>query len=480
MAGYLAALMYLCYVLELYAATNLYPQTIAGLLVTIAVAQVVRADKLTLWHQLRLLAVATFQVLLIPNCVIVAAAVYSYAIVKRKLTLQAGLAAGSVMLLIIMAWCYRNELAFGEFTFGTTMGSMLRAGNRDNITAAGAAFDNMAEANAEFAKPEQQLKARDDLSEGDADRLNRKLAIDWIWEHRWLALRLFLEKFTYWFSYENQYYRPIDVPLMGVVSLGIAVNYYAVLIGALVAIGSRQKNLRHFAVLVWIIYLAAALTYAIFLTRIRYRLPFDPLLFILGSGAVLKMAQRAWPFWRVSAWQSRLSDPKFRRSSSAGTMVKAPTPEEEDRRRVSREGKVLIAERVQHVNRIKGLRCHRCRPSRRRVVTWIIARGGPTAAAVKADCRGTWQPGPPTPSPSSRASRSLSRPSATCGRASLHWCAPFATTAASRSTIIPPSALCAVLYYVPATNLQIRFIPAEAELSPNFGDGVKDQAAAWA
>ena len=35
-------------------------------------------------------------------------------------------------------------------------------------------------------------------------------------------------------------------------------------------------------------------------------------------------------------------------------MVKAPTPEEEDRRRICRERKVLIAERVCHVNRIKG------------------------------------------------------------------------------------------------------------------------------
>jgi len=36
-------------------------------------------------------------------------------------------------------------------------------------------------------------------------------------------------------------------------------------------------------------------------------------------------------------------------------MVRAPTPEEEDRRRLCRERKVLIAERVEHVNRIKGL-----------------------------------------------------------------------------------------------------------------------------
>jgi transposase len=36
-------------------------------------------------------------------------------------------------------------------------------------------------------------------------------------------------------------------------------------------------------------------------------------------------------------------------------MLKAPTPEEEDRRRLCRERKVLIIERTGHVNRIKGL-----------------------------------------------------------------------------------------------------------------------------
>jgi transposase len=37
------------------------------------------------------------------------------------------------------------------------------------------------------------------------------------------------------------------------------------------------------------------------------------------------------------------------------SMVRAPSPEEEDRRRVLRERKALTAERVRHVNRIKGL-----------------------------------------------------------------------------------------------------------------------------
>jgi transposase len=37
------------------------------------------------------------------------------------------------------------------------------------------------------------------------------------------------------------------------------------------------------------------------------------------------------------------------------SMVKAPSPEDEDRRRITRERKVLTSERIQHVNRIKGL-----------------------------------------------------------------------------------------------------------------------------
>ena len=36
-------------------------------------------------------------------------------------------------------------------------------------------------------------------------------------------------------------------------------------------------------------------------------------------------------------------------------MVRTPTPEEEDRRRLCRERKTLTNERVQHVNRVKGL-----------------------------------------------------------------------------------------------------------------------------
>src|SRR3954467_12789993 len=76
-------------------------------------------------------------------------------------------------------------------------------------------------------------------------------------------------------------------------------------------------------------------------------------------------------------------------------MVKAPTPHEEDRRRISRERETLTAERVQHVNRIKGLLfaqgigddepLHRNR--RERLEDLITGDGRPLPECLKAQIR---------------------------------------------------------------------------------------------
>src|ERR1700704_120153 len=42
-------------------------------------------------------------------------------------------------------------------------------------------------------------------------------------------------------------------------------------------------------------------------------------------------------------------------SRGCAPWFRAPTPHEEDRRRICRERKTLTAERIEHVNRIKGL-----------------------------------------------------------------------------------------------------------------------------
>src|SRR5215210_7966677 len=76
-------------------------------------------------------------------------------------------------------------------------------------------------------------------------------------------------------------------------------------------------------------------------------------------------------------------------------MVKAPSPQEEDRRRISRERETLTAERVRHVNRIKGLLfaqgigdyepLHRNR--RERLEELITGDGRPLPDCLKAQIR---------------------------------------------------------------------------------------------
>src|ERR671921_903258 len=76
-------------------------------------------------------------------------------------------------------------------------------------------------------------------------------------------------------------------------------------------------------------------------------------------------------------------------------MVKAPTPQEEDRRRIGRERETVTAERVRHVNRIKGLLfaqgigdyepLHRNR--RERLEALITGDGRPLPECLKAQIR---------------------------------------------------------------------------------------------
>ncbi len=279
-AGYLAALLYLFYAYELYAATTLYPQTVAGLLVALSVSAVIRPVQVMLSGQILLLAVTVLEIMVIPNCIVVAAVVYLYAIVHGKIKFRAACAAGAVTLIVIIGWCARNEQTIGGFTFTTTMGITLYDGNTDVVTGAG---DEPA------ANSAIRYQTRG-LSEIGVDKFFRARAVEWIKSHPWLAFTRALDKFVNWFAYKNEYDTRIEVPLIVLLTLAMAFVFYPVLVGAFMATTSGENRLREFAILSCIIYLLGALTYVLFLTRIRYRLPFDPLLFPVAACNWLDLA----------------------------------------------------------------------------------------------------------------------------------------------------------------------------------------------
>ena len=84
---------------------------------------------------------------------------------------------------------------------------------------------------------------------------------------------------------------------------------------------------------------------------------------VRGSRAGWSTPRRSWSRRRRQAKTDKIDGETLVRTLLAYkrgeprvcSMVKAPTPEEEDRRRICRERKTLTAERVEHINRIKGL-----------------------------------------------------------------------------------------------------------------------------
>ncbi len=258
-AGYLTSVLYLCYAYLLYAATTLYPQTITGLLVVVSVAMIVQAGRLTGVQQTLLLGVTVLQILMIPNCVVVALANYLFAVARGKLRLRDAIIAGSVTAVVVFGWCYRNQQEMGGFTFATSMGVALEEGNRDNVTAATAGLDEAAIAAGSFDALKSTDNATSDVSEVEDNKARQRRAIEWVEGHPWQAAELTVGKFAYWFNYENQYTTRISVPLMGLLPFAMAIIYYPVLLGSLMAIGSRDSRRRDFAILSWIIYLGIAL-----------------------------------------------------------------------------------------------------------------------------------------------------------------------------------------------------------------------------
>jgi transposase len=53
--------------------------------------------------------------------------------------------------------------------------------------------------------------------------------------------------------------------------------------------------------------------------------------------------------WRQRTFRYKRGEPRV------CSMVVPPNPAEEDRRRIARERRTLIKERIEHINRVKGL-----------------------------------------------------------------------------------------------------------------------------
>jgi hypothetical protein len=145
-------------------------------------------------------------------------------------------------------------------------------------------------------------------SEIQRDAIFRKHAIDWIVHNFIDSGVLFVKKLINWFNYRNQL--AVFSESSNFRDLVMALTYYPLLALSLMLIAIRRGRLSTREWYFFASYGIAALTYSVFFTRIRFRVPFDYLIIILASGCLSSVLVRRFEARNDSVQQPlQLSSP---------------------------------------------------------------------------------------------------------------------------------------------------------------------------
>ena len=188
---------------------------------------------------------------------------------------------GAVVVLAIGLWSFRNYTAFGQFEFSSNSGLNLLLGNSP-LTGPNSGTN----VNIQSIAPEAA-----NLPELQRDAVRKAHALEWIKGHPMRFGSLFVEKFVNWFNYRNQLSTAGESSRLR--DLLMALTYYPLLAMALLLPFLLRGHLSQLESYLYLSYGSAALAYAFFFTRIRFRVPFDFLLIILASAAV-SILLRSW------------------------------------------------------------------------------------------------------------------------------------------------------------------------------------------
>jgi hypothetical protein len=289
-AATLTLVFSLAYVVELYAAGTLFPQTFTGALFLFSLwMQLVWKPKQA-WIRTVLQAIVWTVLLLAVPTFLVSLFLYLAWLCWKERRIREAAIVFTVVVVSCMAWSVRNLRTMHEFAFISDVGGYnLFLGNSPatgSNTGIRVPVGDLAE----------ELKA--DGGEIQRQDSYKRAAEAWILANKKSAAILYVKKLVNWFDCR------LNLATKGVQSrfanIAIAVPFYFFLICAIIAPIILRAS-RAVAALFWLNYLGTAMFYAIFMTRIRFRLPYDYLLIILAGALVAHFASLKTPVARETA-----------------------------------------------------------------------------------------------------------------------------------------------------------------------------------
>ncbi len=280
----LAAPMLALYPIAVYTEGTLYPETLGSVLLLVGLAATIQArtSAKVFWWATAAGASFGYLILTIPNAWIPLVAALAWLALGRRRLWRAAVCVFIVALLVVSVWVVRNEATMHQFIPVTdASGINLLQANSDHASIRAGVATNTSGYTAEAAR--QGI-----TSEVALQSFYRTQALDWIRSQPAQAIQLYVGRVADYFApydtvaTKSQQSRSED-------ELAI-VSYLPLLILLLVRLlrwrSDHPESIER--LLIWI-YLLNAPVAALFVTRVRYRVPFDELLIIIAASTLVSV-----------------------------------------------------------------------------------------------------------------------------------------------------------------------------------------------
>ena len=266
------AVVMMLYPVLFYTAATLYPQTLAAFLFILALVLMVGSSS-GIFINLATGLVFGALMLTVPTFALTLVVVLAAAWLLKIIRWHEGAAIILGATLLVGVWTARNEIVFHRpIPFASNSGENLLIGNCENTVPYGGT------GNVDRTRYQQEAQ-RLGLDEFQADEYYKQAAITWIKENPGRAFVLYLEKTANYFNVYNEYAAGTNAEISPAKQIVMGATYL-LLLGLL---AWRLAEMKRFPLLqreklFLVIYVLSAFTMAFFVTRIRYRLPYDYLI----------------------------------------------------------------------------------------------------------------------------------------------------------------------------------------------------------
>jgi len=289
LAGLVAVAMVPLWPVVIYTATTLYPQTLGAFLVVLAVWLLDRFE--AKWQRTgMILAGVTFGllVLTIPVFLLTIPVFALWILLRYARGVRRAVLFCAVAAVVVSTWTVRNYIVFNDFIpVATSSGYNLIYGYAPE-----ARYDT----NMNIRLPGYVYTEITGKDEVEKNNILTHLAIEEIKKDPERALKLYFAKFLHWFDFSNKLTTDTvveggasDVPVQ-VREVLLFVTYFAVIAIPLLwhLLLMRSYPFKRLEIFSWGLWIVAGLAFAIFITRVRYRLPVDWL--VISSNGIFLAA----------------------------------------------------------------------------------------------------------------------------------------------------------------------------------------------